>query len=236
MRARSWLVTGLTALSALALLGLWMMRSEDGVRHPEERMPAAVVDEPRTEPQPPTIAENPVAPAAGKSASAFATLRGRVIDATTRKPVREFEVQFHGTQPTKAGEEAPGARTFRSEDGRFEWDYLPAGVWTVTASASGYQRFELNGLALPKGAATPEIVLPMRAGHTLRGRVYDEDSGAGIGEASISFREASTGRFEGDFRARVRVSSKSDGTFVLDGVPSGRMTLGVYAPEHAGRE
>jgi hypothetical protein len=232
---RGWVILGL-ALVMLTLLGWWTLRPEQTVREPEATQPSAVVDSRPAETPAPRVTDSPPASAKPRSQSGFATFRGRVIDAATRKAIREFEVQFHGAQPTKVGEEAPGARTFKSDDGRFEWEYLPPGNWTVTAKATGYQRFELPGLALRKGAATSEILLPMRRGSVLRGRVYDEDTGAGIAGASIAFREAATGRFEGNFRMRPQANSAKDGTFVLDGVPSGRLTLSVYAPDHGGRE
>ena len=155
-------------------------------------------------------AASDIAPLTGDPASSFGTLRGKVIDAVTHEPVREFELEFQGTQATKVGEEAPGARTFRTVDGRFAWEYLPPGNWTVTASASGYQRFVLVGLQINRGDATAEIVLPLRAGHALRGRIYDEASGAGIASASVGFRESDTGRFEGNWRMRVRVTSAKE--------------------------
>ena len=130
----------------------------------------------------------------------------------------------------------PGARTFQSVDGRFEWDYLPPGEWAVTAVAAGYQRFELLGIQVPKGAATAEIVLPLRAGKRLRGRVYDEDTGVGIASATVSFRESDTKRFGAYFRMRPRFTSASDGTFVIDGLPAGRIALNVYAADYGGRE
>ena len=82
----------------------------------------------------------------------------------------------------------------------------------------------------------PEIVLPLRRGHRLHGRVYDEVSGAGIASASIGFRESDVGRFEGDFRSRVRVTSTKNGSFVLEGVPAGRVTLEISAQDYADRE
>jgi hypothetical protein len=234
---RRWNILGGMLVIGLVLFGRWMMRPDDGVNAPPPSTSTATSA--ATTPaitQPQVIADTGAVKTQPEKKPAFATLRGRVIDAATRKPVREFEVQFHGTQPTKAGEEAPGARTFKSDDGRFEWEYLPPGEWTVTASAAGYQRFELNGLVLPRAAATREIVLPMRRGNTLRGRIYDEGTGVGIGSANIDFREAGTHRFEGNWRMRERFTSQSDGTFVLNGIPSGRITLNVDAPDHMGRE
>ena len=91
-------------------------------------------------------------------------------------------------------------------------------------------------MRLIRGKATSEIVLPLRPGHSLRGRIYDEASGAGIAAASVGFREAGTERFEGNWRSRVGVTSAKDGSFVLDGLPAGRVTLEISAQDYAGRE
>ena len=230
---RQRVVLGLALIVCLILLGRWAMRPDDAVNAPPDPEGLSSIDSPPARAQLPAIAEaaSDIAPS-----TAFGTLRGRVIDAVTRKPVREFEVQFHGTQATKVGDEAPGARTFRTVDGRFQWEYLPPGDWTLTASAPGYQRFELIGLHILRGDATPEIVLPLRLGNRLRGRIYDEASGAGIAAASVDFRESNTGRFEGKWRSRIRVTSAKNGSFVLEGVPPGRVTLGISAQDYAGRE
>ena len=112
----------------------------------------------------------------------------------------------------------------------------PLGNGSVTAEATGYQRFNLFGLKLANGEATAEVVLPLRRGHTLRGRVYDGASQVGIASASIGFREGDVGRFEGNWRTRPRGSSSKDGSFVLNGVPPGRVTLEVSANDYASRE
>ncbi len=235
---RQRLVLGFALIVCLALLGRWVISPYEAENAPPDAEKTVSVASPTERVQLPSRAESASdpAPSTRKSASAFGTLRGRVVDALTRKPVQEFEVQFLGTQPTKVGDEAPGARTFRTVDGRFEWEYLPPGTWTVTASAPGYQRFELIGLDILKGEAAPEVVLPLRAGHIVNGRVYDEASGAGIAAASIAFRESDTGRFEGNFRSRVRVTSAKNGSFALQGVPHGSVTLEIGAQDYVGRE
>lgn len=235
---RRWFVVGLALMVCLVLLGRWAMRPDDAVNAPSRLERPASADSPPAKAQLPAIAEaaSDIAPSADNSASTFGTLRGRVIDALTREPVREFELEFHGTQATKMGNEASRARTFRTVDGRFEWEYLSPGNWTVTVSARGYQRFELIGLHILEGDATPEIILPLRAGHRLRGRIYDEATGAGIASASVGFRESDTGRFEGNWRMRVRVTSGKNGSFALEGVPVGRITLMISAQHFAGRE
>lgn len=171
------------------------------------------------------------------------TFRGRVIDMVTRAPVRQFEVAFHGQQISIAGDRStsqqeftPAERSFRTNDGRFEWQGVPAGTWFVTVSARGYQRLELEQLQISTGKQMPEVVLPLRSGHTLRGRVYDEMTRDAIASASIGLRESHVGRFEGNWRMRSSVQTQKDGSFVLNGVPEGRVTLSVSAREHAERE
>src|ERR1044072_4572809 len=68
------------------------------------------------------------------------TFRGRVVDAVTRQPVPEFEVQLMRIPtPPVIGDEPKVAQTFQSTDGRFAWQRAPAGKWNVTVTASRYQ-------------------------------------------------------------------------------------------------
>jgi Carboxypeptidase regulatory-like domain len=223
------------AVAVLALFAWWAL-------HPTET-PIARQQVTATAPQPeaapaatPAVDVTAHDEAATDPATAFATFRGRVVDAVTRAPVREFELTFVGTQQTKVGDEAPGSRKFRTNDGRFEWQYLPPGRWSVIADAQGYQRFEIEGLTLVKGQSTAEGVLPLRRGHEVRGRIYDETTNAGVAAATITSREANTGRFEGNWRTRSSATSAKDGSFVLNGVPAGRMTLEASASDYAPRE
>ena len=66
----------------------------------------------------------------------------------------------------------------------------------------------------------------MRRGHAVKGRVYDEASGVGIAAASVNFRESQVDRFAPNWRIRdsFAVRSEKSGSFVLEGVPSGRIT------------
>ncbi|HKU13391.1 MAG TPA: carboxypeptidase regulatory-like domain-containing protein [Steroidobacteraceae bacterium] len=225
-------ILGIPIVVGLLALAWWLRPHESSVAPPvapvalpEQSAPSTPVESASSEP-----------PALERPAASFATFRGRVVDAVTREPVREFELTFVGTQRTKVGDEAPGTRQFSTTDGRFEWDYLPPGDWRVLADASGYQRFVFERLTLVKGTATPEAVLPLRRGQTLLGRIYDAATNTGIAAARISFRSASTGRYDGDWRTRPSATSAKDGSFVLNGVPAGRTTLEVSASDYAGRE
>jgi hypothetical protein len=195
---------------------------------------------PSAQSQLPAISESvPANEQPGKPA--FATFRGQVVDAATRKPVREFEVQFQRARSTRASDGALDARTFRGGDGRFEWPNLPAGEWTVTASAARYQRLVLTNMQL-EGGPTPEIVLALRRAPRIRGRVYDEASGAPIGNAHVMIETRmpdlvpsttiDSGRMS---RVVPSTTSANDGTFVLEDLAPGRATLNVWAEDYLAR-
>jgi hypothetical protein len=235
MRRQKIFLIAVLVLGALAL-GRWLMLVEDAVDAPPAPAPSVQVEpEPAATPAPAVaeaeqVVEEKAPPPEG------AILRGRVVDVATREPVRKFTLQFHWDRSTGA-REAPPAKTFETDDGRFEWETTP-GVWALIATARGYQRFELEGLQLKQGATTQEILVPLRHGHTVQGRVYDEASGAGIAAASVNFRESETHRFAPNWRIRQQfaVRTKKNGSFVLDGVAPGRTTLSAYADGYAGRE
>jgi hypothetical protein len=226
-------ILGLAAVAIVALLAWWALRSHETSIAPRQTVSAAG---PETQAAPRRVEDVPNDEPSPDPSIRFATFRGRVIDAATREPVREFELTFLGMAQTKVGYEAPGSRKFSTKDGRFEWQYLPPGSWNVTADATGYQHFVLDGVRLVKGEPTAEIVLPLLRGNAVRGRIYDEATHIGIAAARISFREAATGRYEGDWRSRSSTTSAKDGSFLLNGVPAGRMTLEVSANGYAGRE
>lgn len=235
MRRERILLIAVLVLGVIAL-GLWAMLGERAVEPP----PAAPVVQVEPAPVPatsPAVAET--APAVEEKAElpARTILSGRVIDAATREPVRKFTLHFHWDRST-GHRQAPPARTFETDDGRFEWADATPGVWTIIGSARGYQRFELEGVQLQPGETTPEIVMPLRRGHAVKGRVYDEASGAGIAAASINFRESHVHQFAPNWRIRqsFAVTSEKSGSFVLEGVPSGRITIAAGATGYAARE
>jgi protocatechuate 3,4-dioxygenase beta subunit len=241
-RRRVLLGAVLVGVLALVLVGWWVMgqQAADTAEPSEGAASSEAVPAAPSSPAPkspsPAVAAASVSPIASQASSTLGSFRGRVIDAAARGPVRAFEVRFDGGRPTGTAVEAPGTRKFDSEDGRFEWTALSPGNWIVSVVAPGFQRFELADLKIEAGLRTPEIVLPLRRGYEVRGRVYDEASGQGIAAASIGSRPAGTGRFEGNWRTRSRAASASDGSFALEGLPQGRMTLEVYVQGYAGRE
>ena len=163
-----------------------------------------------------------------------ATFRGRVIDAVTRQPVREFEVQLIRVHrgPNSYRSEETLTRTFQSSTGRFARKDLQAGTWIAMISAHDYQRFDLAEFSIPAGKTLPELTMPLVRGFTVRGRIFDLNTGAGIADAYVMFVPPDVA-YHGDGMHPPSARSKEDGTFELDGVPGGDATLNVSAKSHA---
>lgn len=226
-----------TILGALLACGVLLLLGRQWVSTSSQQVPAAasVTASQVTEPKPETPASTSVeiAPtAAAPPAAAGGTFRGRVIDAVTRQPVREFEVRLSRV-PALDETETPLTRTFRSSSGRFEWSDLQPSRWSATLSAHGYQQFNVAEFALVPGKKAPELVMPLLRGFIVRGRVFDVNSSAGIAGATVRSVDASAWRDDG---TGPHAQSKDDGTFELAGVPGGDITLVADAKDYASRE
>ena len=228
---RTWLVAVLLLITGLVVIG-WKYASRDASEPSRASAHAfssqvvqRIVPTPTTGPA--TVTYVPPLALADTG-----VLRGRVIDAATKAPIREFTIEFFATPAAKP---TPGARVFQTKDGRFEWTSVPADVWEVTAGAPGYQRFEFGEVLIRKGAATPEVVLPLRRGFTVTGRVFDELTRTGIENATVSFWDAQQSDYGDNWRRRLHTSTDRNGSFVLDGVPGGRITIHAGSQDHANR-
>ena len=232
-------------LGALLAGGVLLLLGQQWVSTSSEPVPAAAsvtasqVTKPKPQPETPasTNVEVAATAAAPPAAAAGGTFRGRVIDAVTRQPVREFEVRLIPlpTSSEAYGEAKPLTRTFKSGSGRFAWSNLKPRRWMVTVSAHAYQQFVIEELTTAAGEKSPEHVMPLLHGFTLRGRVFDLNTGVGIGAALVSLQEPDRA-YHGDSQTSPFVRSKEDGTFELDGVPGGDMTLSASAKGYAARE
>jgi hypothetical protein len=161
--------------------------------------------------------------------------RGRVIDAVTRQPLPEFEVQLTPIRHEGMGTSylEPITRTFQSKSGRFAWSDLAAGTWVAGVSAHGHQTFNVPEFKIDAGKATREIVMPLLRGYAVHGRIFELSTGAGVADAWIEFQPVRD--YQGP-RSRATAKSKDDGSFTLDGVPGGDILLVVGAQDHAYHE
>jgi hypothetical protein len=229
-RGRRAVLLSSVALVTCLVIAWWALRPNESPVSPPP--PAAAAWTP-VEPASPAPAS--VEPTSDDPLAAFATLRGRVIDAATREPVREFELRFAEWGRSANDRDVPTKQKFRSDDGTFEWPRIPPGQWGLIAEAPGYQRF-LTDLKFVRGEATQEVIVPLVRGAVLRGRVVDATSGVGIASAYIGSRTAGQGLYEGNFRMRPATQSRVGGAFVLNGIPPGRIVLSVGANNYASRE
>jgi hypothetical protein len=228
----------LLAIGAVLLFGRqWSSTSES--THIEVEPVTKQPVEPTVDlPEPPPVAQATATTAPNATAAApGGTFRGRVIDAVTRHAVEKFEITLAGVrQGHIVGDEPQVAKTFRSTDGRFTWRQAPVGNWNARVAAPRYQRFHIENLSIAADKTTREVVMPLQRGHTLEGRVFDQVSGAGIGDAWVNFRDPGAPGDRWDPLRERYEKTKSDGTFVLDGVPSGDMIVTAGANKHASRE
>jgi hypothetical protein len=192
---------------------------------PVEVQPEAA--EPPPVASPAASARSPVSPAAANTG----TFRGKVLDATTRKPLKAFDVQLTRiiTEESVTRADASITKSFEAATGRFAWKDLTPSIWSVEVSARGYQHFFIREVKIVAGESTHEILVPLLRGYTVRGRVIERRTGTGIADAWVSFTEA--GRH--GWRQRASTKSKDDGTFVLDGVAGGEIKLTANAENHA---
>jgi Carboxypeptidase regulatory-like domain len=222
----------LVAGTGLLLLGRQWISTTESTPVPPQATAQQVVA-PTADPPPIAEASTPE-PVADATAAAPSGFRGRVVDAVTRQPVKEFEIELLEMQRPDMPGKSQAKQTFRSADGRFAWQQAPVGTWGVRVAAPHYQQFRIESISIAAGKATREIVMPLQPGHILKGRVFDEVSGAGIADASVSFRDPAEAT--PDFWRKADEQSKKDGTFVIDGVPGGTMIVRAAANNYAGRE
>lgn len=189
----------------------------------------------RAEPPPAAEAATPDTAPTTTAAAPSGTFRGRVIDAVTRHPVQGFEVRLAEVFRDGILGEQIATQTFQPTDGRFVWQQAPVGNWYATVVAPRYRPFRAESISIAAGKATREVVIPLRHGRTLTGRVFDHSSGVGVGDAHLTLLDPSSlGEQMGGPDAAGR--SKDDGTFVLDGVPDGDAIVSVTAKGHISRE
>jgi protocatechuate 3,4-dioxygenase beta subunit len=171
-------------------------------------------------------------------------VRGRVEDAATHNPVTDFTISrqsgggFGGGFQIRNGQLANGTRSFQSTDGTFELTDVPPGKWTIEASASGYRPATVSAVEVGEGEVREGVVLSLKAGGTLAGRVLDPKSGAGVPNASVSWRQQGGGGPGGGplaFLAGVSnnvTSTDADGRFAFDGLPEGKVTVTASHPDY----
>jgi protocatechuate 3,4-dioxygenase beta subunit len=160
------------------------------------------------------------------------TLRGRVLDAMTRRPVREFVYVIEPLEATRnerpAFDQMPGMhRAERREDGTFTVT-LPAGRYRINAASTGYTQSEPVEVRVTEREPA-EIDLLLGRGVTISGRVTDE-AGAPVSGANVfaTGPEHERMRTSSTLRAGPRNATTGDeGTYTINGLEPGPIQLMV---------
>jgi protocatechuate 3,4-dioxygenase beta subunit len=165
------------------------------------------------------------------------TIRGRVEDGGTSRPVVDFTAGYAEPREDRFGR-LMSEKAFQSADGSFELANVPAGKWKVIASAPGY-RPETTGIEIGEGETKEGIVLSLKKGGSVSGRVLDPRRGTGVPNASVSWFEGSgASQFPGAATiARMTgggngVSTDADGRYRFDGLPAGKVTIAAEHPDY----
>lgn len=162
-------------------------------------------------------------------------IRGRVEDAGSNRPITDFtasvreprgggmggmRIMMGGRQPDKS---------FQSSDGTFELTDVAPGKWSVSAASPGYRPAEVTGVDVAEGETKEGIVLQLKKGAVVTGRVLDPRKGTGVPNATVSWSEDGGGPGMGVLAAfgggQNAQTTDADGRFRFDGLAAGKITL-----------
>ena len=112
------------------------------------------------------------------------------------------------------------------------------GKWTVRATAAGYKPGTIAAVEVPEGGTREGVVIPIKRGGTLAGRVIDP-RGSAVPNANVSWSSAGGGGgpMAGAFArmggggANNATTTDADGKFAFDSVPDGKVMLSASHPD-----
>jgi large repetitive protein len=174
------------------------------------------------------------------------TIRGRVEDAATNRPVTDFTASYTesrggfagGMRIVMAGGESE--KSFQSPDGSFELADVPPGKWNVRATSPGYRPAEVSSIEVGEGETKKDVVVSLKKGGVVTGRVLDPRRGTGVPNASVSWSEGSDASGMGpgmavlarlDGGGATAATTDADGRFRFEGLPAGKITLSAEHPD-----
>lgn len=173
------------------------------------------------------------------------TIRGRVEDAETGSPVTDFTIsrsagpggRGRGFGPGGGGAPGGGASPLEvhSDDGTFELADVPPGAWTARAVAAGYRSADVAGIEVGEAEVKEGVVLSLRRGAAISGKVVDAAAGAPVANATVAVSSAGVPAAGPPGTAPASGSTAqtdADGRFALDALPDGKVTLTVSHPDY----
>ncbi|HEY0159218.1 MAG TPA: carboxypeptidase-like regulatory domain-containing protein [Thermoanaerobaculia bacterium] len=157
-------------------------------------------------------------------------LRGRVVDAATREPVREFVYSIESAEPSEEHVRHGRPLMQRAEpagDGTFTVT-LAAGVYNVSAGANGYTLSTPVEVRLSEREPA-DVEIALERGGTIAGRVTD-DRGLPVAGADVFVSGAELERSRSRSTPRVapgNTRTADDGTYTVTGIDPGTASMTV---------
>ncbi len=224
MRRRLLLVAAvLGAVGGLVLLIVLLLMEPPRTPIPELVRPPAVIPAP--------------APDELKAIKAHGTLRGRVINGLTEKPIAKAKVQAlkpHLERPKK-GEVAKWGDLlpyrdpiYTDPEGRFALTDLPPDYWNLWVEKRGY-----SWTTLPRAKFDETHTIKLYPACTVYGKVVYPDGSPAVG-VRLEYHVQGT-HSEVFSRYRLKnyyAQTEADGTFQYTDLPPGKFTVEVYPQNH----
>jgi hypothetical protein len=160
------------------------------------------------------------------------TVSGRVVDAEG-KPVTAFSVIAETVVGPLARRRLSVTTSFDAE-GRFLIEDIPPGPLALTAVAQVGAPSREQLLEVAQGTPPPEVVLALRRGRTVRGRVVEDGVQAAVKGARVTINGSPS---EGGAGLAIQGAAVTgeDGRFELRGLSAGRASVTVWAEGFNGR-
>jgi protocatechuate 3,4-dioxygenase beta subunit len=148
------------------------------------------------------------------------TLRGRVVDAETSKPISDFMLGVTTSQPGGAGKSP-----YHAEDGSFEVEAVPVDGLALAVSAAGYAESK-KLVDLVEGEEPEPVEIGLARGIRVHGTVKDE-SGRPLEGVSVGYdKHIVMGRTGSMTMRESQVTTDANGTFSFDSVSPGKAQFG----------
>lgn len=157
---------------------------------------------------------------AGSQGQPTGSMAGRVVDAVTRQPIEGALV----SRLPASGGAVDTVRTDR--EGRFVLHQVPAGEWSVGATAPGHQGTAAGGrtmIAVATGALVSDITVALRPFGVIAGVVRQSSGEPVVGVTVQSFRKTAHGRYV----QAARTATDDQGQYRLSAQPAGRYVIFV---------